>query len=103
MDAIPLSKKANQCLNRKKPLIIYKTCSYNSLSPELMPDRINYFIRANYNLGGDINWEIGIDTDTTIHKRDNNDLLHSIGNATQYSIMTSMGTDSYKELIHTNT
>lgn len=32
-----------------------------------MPDRINYFIRANYNLGGDINWEIGIDIDTLLY------------------------------------
>ena len=44
-----------------------KKTSYSSLSTELKPDRINYFIRASYNLGGDTNWETGIDIDALLY------------------------------------
>ena len=52
--------------------------------------------------GGGINWEIGIDIYTLLYIKwiTNKDLLYSIGNSTQYSVMTYMGKEPKKEWIH---
>ena len=53
------------------------------------------------NVGGRMNWEIGIDI-YTIYKKQitNKNLLYSTGNSTQYSVMTYMGKESKKEWIY---
>ena len=50
-------------------------------------------------LQGRINWEIGTDVYTLLYVKQitNKDLLYSIGNSTQYSVMTYMGKESEKE------
>ena len=52
--------------------------------------------------GGGINWEIGIDIYTLLYKKyiTNKDLLYSIGNSSQYSVMTYMRKRSKKEWIY---
>ena len=47
---------------------------------------------------GGINWEIGIDIYTLLYitQITNKNLLYSIGNSTQYSVMTDMGKESKK-------
>ena len=52
--------------------------------------------------GGGINWEIRIYIYTLLYTRyiTNNDLLHSTGSSTQYSVMTDMGKESKKEWIY---
>ena len=49
-----------------------------------------------------INWEIGMDIYTLLHIKQvtNKDLLQSIGNFTQYSVMTYMGKESKKQWIY---
>ena len=51
---------------------------------------------------GMINWEIGIDVNTLLYIKQitNKDLVYSIGNSTQYSVMTYMGKESKKEWIY---
>ena len=47
--------------------------------------------------GEGISWETEIDIYTTaIYRVDNKDLLYSIGNSAQYSVMTYMGKESLK-------
>ena len=43
--------------------------------------------------GGGMNWEIGIDIYTLLYIKQitNKDLLYSMGNSTQYSVMAYMG------------
>ena len=48
-------------------------------------------------VGGGINWEIGIDT---LLYTTNKKLLYSTGSSTQYSVMTYMGIESKKEWIY---
>ena len=52
--------------------------------------------------GRGINWEIGIDIYTLLYTKQitNKDLLYSIGNSTQYPVMTYMGKESKKECIY---
>ena len=46
--------------------------------------------------GRGINWEIGTDIYTVLYMKEttNKNLLYSIGNSTQYSVTTYMGTES---------
>ena len=50
--------------------------------------------------GGGINWEIDTNTVLYIKQITNKDLLCSIGNYIQYSIMTYMGKESKKEWMY---
>jgi len=52
--------------------------------------------------GGGINWEAGIYIYTLLYIKEitNEDLLRSMGNATQYSVMSYMGIESKKEGIY---
>ena len=51
---------------------------------------------------GEINWEIGMDIYTLLYIKQvtNKDLLYSIGNPTQYFVMTYTGKESKKEQIY---
>ena len=53
-------------------------------------------------MGGGINWEIGIDIYTLLYIEQipNKNLPYSTGNPTQYSVMTYMGIESKQEWIH---
>ena len=50
-------------------------------------------------MGGEINWEIGIDIYTLLYVKSitNKNLLHSTGNSIQYSVMVYMGRESKKK------
>ena len=53
-------------------------------------------------VGGGINREIGIDLYTLLYIKQitDKDLVYSIGNSTQYSVITYMGRESEKECIY---
>ena len=51
---------------------------------------------------GGTQWEVGVDVLTNIYKITNKDLLYSIRNSSQYSVMTYLGKHSKKEWIMYN-